>query len=1171
MRQLLITLIRVSSLGLVMLWGGVITSSAQQLLADRSLVTNSASHAPNQSQRTLENLLEEVKTVYQVNLAYERQLLQNKTVKPYQLDPNESVDNLLQRVLRPLQLQFKKVEGIYIIQPRVRPSKLKRLTQKRPAVSEPTSTTASYSERQSTNVIQKALEQTITGQVTDLSTNEPLPGVNILAKGTTTGTVTDVEGNYRLTVADEVTTLVFSSIGFETVEEEIDGRSEINISLAPDIQSLSEIVVVGYGTTQKKDLTGAVAEVSSEAIENRQAVQLSDALQGSVAGVTVTRDGGGPGGGSSIRVRGVTSLNVNDPLVIVDGIQGLTLDDINPNDVESITILKDAASQAIYGARAAAGVVLVTTKRGSEGQMRIDYDYEYGLNYPTELPEYVDAKMYRTLANEFSMNDGGGETFDPEITEQYDELHTQDPDQYPDTDWQDAILSNVPTARHRHNLALTVGSENVNTRASMSYVTEEGIYANNDFERLTFRVNNGLKLGSIVEANIDLYYKRTNTTDPTLQSSNVNNNAVAQARRYPSIFSAIRTDGEWGEGKDGENPLAETVDGGLLTQNLNQLNGIIGVTVKPTNSLSLRLNFSPTFGFDEYSRFYTPPAIPRLGSTTEFWPRPISSLEKRQTNVTTLTTQALLSYDKTIGNHQFNLLGGYEEVNTDWDRISTTSRDLGIELDALAFGDPLLTQNQQNTSENNIRSFFGRIGYNYNGKYLVQSNFRVDGSSRFAPDERWGFFPSLSLGWVVSEESFELPDFISFLKVRGSYGEVGNEQIGNGRTRGDEFFNFYPYQGLFELVNTVFYDGNSFVSGIGVTQDFLADQFLVWETTRTIDVGVDLGFLEDRINVVVDAYRKTTDDIIITQDLPNYLGYPDDTKTNVGSIEVEGLDFEVGYRNQVGNLKYAVNANTSVLRSEILDVGGIETFLVNSGTQIHTEGAAFAEWFGYQTNGVYQSQQQIDEYGVTDNIQPGDVWLIDQLTVDTNNDGIPDARDNVINGEDRIPLGTSLPTFTYGGTISLSYQNLDFSLVLNGVGQHNRRYENVQVRPLTQAFGNIPAYVAEESWRPGNTEAQNQVARYPRLSGASAGFNYAVSDFWLYNAAYLRVQNITMGYSLPTSLTQRVSLQKVRVYAALRNFLTLRSADLLEGWDPEVDFNGHPIMKSALFGINIKF
>ena len=1127
---------------------------------------------PNQSESlSLTQVLDQIKQQYQVTFGYQEDLVREKKVYTTTWK-GKSLEKVLRQVLKPHGLEFKRLDAVhYVIRPRRQPQPT---TLERQSVNTPTPARHLAAPMQrlprrppSTETARPPVEQTISGQVIDGETNEPLPGVNILAKGTSTGTVTDVDGNYQLTVADEVTTLVFSSIGYETVEEMINGRSAINVNLAPDIQSLSEVVVVGYGTTQKKDLTGAVAAVSAETIENRQAIQLSDALQGSMAGVTVTRDGGAPGQGAQIRVRGVTSLNVNDPLVVVDGVQGLSLDDINPNDVESVTVLKDAASQAIYGARAAAGVILVTTKRGSEGQLIVNYDYEFGSNSPTELPEYVDAQTYRRLANEFSTNDGGGETFDPEVTENYNQLNAQDPDQYPNTNWQQAILSNNPTTRHRHNLALSVGSKSVSTRASMSYVTEDGIYANKDYERFTFRVNNSLQLTDFLEASFDVYYKRTNTLDPTLRTQN----PIALARRYPSVFSATRTDGEWGEGKDGENPLAETAEGGQLTENFNQLNGIIGLSVKPLPGMVIRANFAPTFDFDKYNHFFTPPRIPRLGSTTEFWPRAISSLEKRQTTVTTLTAQATVAYNKTIGNHHLGILGGYEEVTTDWEQFATTSRNLGVELNGLAFGDPLLTQNEQHTSENNIRSFFGRLSYDYQSRYLVQSNFRVDGSSRFAPNLRWGFFPSLSLGWVVSEENFSLPGFISFLKLRGSYGEVGNERIGTSRINGNEFFNYYPYQGLFELVNVVFYDGSDYVSNLGVTQNFLADQFLVWETTRTTDVGLDLGFLDDRITTSIDYYRKQTEDIIITQDLPNYLGFPDNTKTNVGSIEIEGIDVELGYRHRLGELGYAINANASFINSEIIDVGGIETFLVDGGTKIHTQGAAFGEWFGYQTNGLYQTQAQIDEYGAANNAKPGDVWLVDQLTVDTNNDGLPDARDNVINGEDRVPLGTSLPTFTYGGNLSLDYKGLDFSLTFNGVGKHMQRYENVQVEPFTQSFGNVPTYVANGAWRPGNSEAQNQSAEFPRFSGASTDFNYAVSNFWLYNAAYLRVQNMTLGYALPPGLTQRASLQKVRVYVALRNFFTFEGSELLKGWDPEVDFNGHPVMKSVLLGVNVKF
>src|SRR3989337_1478935 len=304
--------------------------------------------------------------------------------------------------------------------------------------------------------------------------------------------------------------------------------------MTPDIQSLSEVIVVGYGTQEKKDLTGSVSTINSDLLSSRQALQVSDALQGTMAGVTVTRSSGEPGGGSTVRIRGVTSLNVNDPLVIVDGVPGLGLNDVNPNDIESITVLKDAASQAIYGARAAAGVILITTKRGKDGKLQINYDYEFGVSKPTMLPSFVNAKTYRNMINERSANDGGGNIFDPAVNDNYDELHRTDPDQYPDTDWQDLTLRNKTTNRHRHDLSMSIGTDKVKTRASLSYVTEDGLYANRNYDRYTFRVNNNLQMAKWLEANVDLYYKRTETLEPALD------NVVRFARLYPGIYSAVR-------------------------------------------------------------------------------------------------------------------------------------------------------------------------------------------------------------------------------------------------------------------------------------------------------------------------------------------------------------------------------------------------------------------------------------------------------------------------------------------------------------------------------------------------------------------------------------------------------------------------------------------------------
>ncbi|HKZ37473.1 MAG TPA: TonB-dependent receptor, partial [Chryseolinea sp.] len=893
----------------------------------------------------------------------------------------------------------------------------------------------------------------VTGKITDES-GMPLPGVNVLEKGTTNGVSSDVDGGFSLNVQENAT-LIFSFIGYTTQEASVNNQTILNISMTPDIRSLSEVIVVGYGTQEKKDLTGSVSTINSDLLSSRQALQVSDALQGTMAGVTVTRSSGEPGGGSTVRIRGVTSLNVNDPLVIVDGVPGLGLNDVNPNDIESITVLKDAASQAIYGARAAAGVILITTKRGKDGKLQINYDYEFGVSKPTMLPSFVNAKTYRNMINERSANDGGGNIFDPAVNDNYDELHRTDPDQYPDTDWQDLTLRNKTTNRHRHDLSMSIGTDKVKTRASLSYVTEDGLYANRNYDRYTFRVNNNLQMAKWLEANVDLYYKRTETLEPALD------NVVRFARLYPGIYSAVRTDGLWGEGKDGENNLASTEQGGTLDQSFNQISGIIGVTITPVEGLHIRANLSPTYSFNKFNEFTTPPLIPRLGSTTEAWPQRPTRLEKRETSIVNLTRQITANYTRRINNHKLDVLAGYEEIGTDWEEIRTSSNSLSVNLPSLTFGDPSLTTNFQYESENALRSYFGRLSYDYNGKYLIQSNLRADASSRFAPENRWGFFPSVSLGWIVSREDFKLPPVISYLKVRTSYGEVGNERIGEERTGGSEFFNFYPYQNLYERTNVIFYNGN-FVPRTGIRQDFLADKSIVWETTRTLDVGLDLGLFDDKLLLSADFYQKNTDDIILTLDLPNYLGYEDDTKTNVGAMKVNGLDVEAGYRGSAGKLKYSVSANASTITSEVTDVGGRNDFTTENGTKINITGSEFNEWYGYETRGIYQTQDEVTEYGV--NAFPGDIWIVDQLTVDSDNNGVPDTRDNIINERDRVPLGASLPKFTYGGNITLGYKGFDLSLVFNGVGKHTLRYDGFQVRPFEENFGNAPGILTGNYW-----------------------------------------------------------------------------------------------------------
>ncbi|WP_238325483.1 SusC/RagA family TonB-linked outer membrane protein [Lunatimonas lonarensis] len=999
----------------------------------------------------------------------------------------------------------------------------------------------------------------IRGVVRD-ENGEPLPGVTIVIDGTSTGTVTDIDGRYSIS-APEGATLIFSFVGFVTQRRVVGASDTIDIRLVEDESSLDEVVVVGYGVQQKKDLTGSVATVEAADILNRQAVQLSDALQGRMAGVTVTRTGSAPGQASQIRVRGVTSLNVNDPLILIDGVPGLSLEDINPNDVESISVLKDAASQAIYGARAAAGVVVVTTKRGQTGKLQLNYDMDVGFSSPTMLPKFVDAQTFRILSNEMSSNDGGGVIFDPTENANYVQLNRDNPDAFPDTDWQAELFSNTPSTRQRHDLSMAVGTDRVRTRASFGYMKEDGIHPNIGFERFTFRLNNDVKITDYLDVNIDIAFRNSTSQNPAYTRGG---GAIAEARVYPGWFSAIRTDGQWGEGKDGDNPLAETVEGGSTIGKESVFNGTLGFSLTPVKGLVLRGNMSPVYEFGNFETFRTPPLLPRLGGG--FFPRNQTDLTIENRRIFTLTNQLFVTYEKKIAKHRMSLLAGYEDVRTDWEQVGSIARNLAVDLPSVVFGDRSQANNTQFASQNALQSVFGRVSYDYEGKYLLQSNFRVDGSSRFAPANRWGFFPSVSAGWVVSNERFSLPTAVNFLKIRASYGEVGNERVGVGRTGGSEFFNFYPYQGIFEpITNILFYQNNTVGPALGIRQDFLSDRDIRWERTRTIDVGLDVGLFDDRVTMSFEYYDRRTDDIIDLLDIPNYMGFPANTRTNVASIQAKGLDIELGYRNKIGDLNYSIFGNTTIVNTQVNQLGGA-FFLSGGGTFINKPGFAYNEWFGFQTNGLFQTQEEANAYGT--GAFAGDIWIVDQLTIDTNGDGILDSGDRIINEQDRIPLGSSLPRLTYGGSINLDYKGFDFSVVFNGVGLQNRRYDPMQVRPFQQSFGNVPLNLVDRFWSPNNSPEQNANAQFPRLSQRSFR-NYDMSDYWLFNGAFLRVQNITFGYTIPTSTVERIKIQRARVYLGMRDFFTLQR-NFLNGWDPEAGNTSYPIMKTFLLGLQVQ-
>ena len=990
----------------------------------------------------------------------------------------------------------------------------------------------------------------ITGTV-KTETDESLPGVTVLVKGTTIGTVTNADGSFSLDIPDNAETLVFSFIGMASQEIEIGTQTAFNIVLVSESIGIEEVVAIGYGTIKKSDLTGAVGSVKGGAITERQTTQISTALQGAMSGVMVTRNGNAPGSTASIRIRGITTIDDEGPLVIVDGVPVSSINDINPNDVQDISVLKDAASAAIYGARAASGVILVTTKRAKSGELSLGYNYEYGIEKPTRLPEYVDVKRFMEITNELRWNDNGNNeneypTYSKDMIDNYTSLNSENPDVYPDTDWVGLIMKdNAP--RQSHVFSLTAGAKAIRTKASIVYDKIDALYEGRAYERITARFNNDVTVNKFLSASIDFFYKRTIINQPSLDPMS---NMLISAPVYPAEWS----DGRVAEGKSGQNVYGALNFGGYRENYYNTIGGKASIDFTPFDGLKLSAVLSPSFSFDKGKNFhkrvnhyaYDDPTV-YVGTLEGYSSTKLT--ESRNDNYR-ITTQFLANYLKSFGEHNVNAMAGYENYYSFYENMGASRDQYDLtSFPYLNLGPLEFRDNYGSAYENAYRSYFGRIMYNYQNKYFLQGNIRYDGSSRFHSDYRWGSFPSFSAGWVISEEGF-MQDIkgLSFLKLRGSWGRLGNERIGN-----------YPYQATIAFSNALFYEGNNIVSAQTAAQARYAIEDISWETTESFDIGIDAGFLDNRLRFVGDYFIKTTKDMLLALEIPDYIGF-DNPNQNTGKMETKGWEAELGWKDNAGELKYSVSFNISDFKSIMGDLGGTE-FL---GNVIKIEGSEFNEWYGYKSDGLYQTQAELDGAPVLNNkTKVGDVRYVDI----SGPDGIPDGK---ISPEyDRTLLGGSLLRYMYGGNIKLDYKNFDFGIVIQGVGKQNRRLEDTMVKPLISNWGHVPTVIDGNFWSHYNTEAQNKDAIYPRISRSAEYNNYTMSDYWLIDGAYMRLKNITLGYRIPALICQKAHLSSLRVYTSMSDLFTIDNYP--KGWDPEVGRTGYPITSSFVFGVNVTF
>ena len=776
--------------------------------------------------------------------------------------------------------------------------------------------------------------KTVKGRITDKH-GEPMAGATIADKDGKTGVISDMDGNYMITVSAG-SVLSYQFIGYETTEVKVDDyKNVIDVILIEAAQGLDEVVVIGYGTAQKKDLTGSVSSVMGSRITDRKVAQLSTALQGAMSGVTVTRTNNAPGAQSAIRIRGITTIGESSPLVIVDGVPADNINDINPNDVESITALKDAASAAIYGSRAASGVIIVTTKRAKTNQLSLEYSYEFGIDKPTARPDFVDVQRFMEMTNELRWNDAGNgsdeyPTYAATTIDNYMEYNRENPDKYPNTNWRNVLLKNKAT-KQTHSFSIAGGTEHIRTKATFGYDYADGLYNNRDYERFTVRMNNDIKINKYISAAFDISVKRSSYTKPTYDPMDASN-------LFPQVYAATWSDGRIADGKSGDNPYAKLHYGGNKKEYYNQVSGKIALYLTPVKGLKLSAVLSPIYNDSRTKEFrkrieYFSAENPNelIGAITDYGS---TQLSESRGNKQSITKQLFANYDCTLGNHTLTLLLGYED-NTYKTEDLKASRD-HFELTQYPYldrGSSDYQFNNGNAKHTAYRSTFGRIMYNYNNRYLLQANLRSDSSSRFDKKHRIGYFPSISGGWVISEEPF-FKDLhikpLSFLKFRASYGLLGNDRVGE-----------YPYLPLLAYSDQLFYEGNNVTSYLTAAQWQYAIRNISWETTKTFGLGLDVALLDGRLRLTADYYYKITKDMILDVDIPDYVGY-DNPQQNTGKMKTTGFEIEMSWNDHINDFHYGISANLSDYRSKMGYLGGNQ-FL---GDRIKRMGSNFNEWYG---------------------------------------------------------------------------------------------------------------------------------------------------------------------------------------------------------------------------------
>lgn len=977
-------------------------------------------------------------------------------------------------------------------------------------------------------------ERTITGVITD-EKGQAIIGANVSVKGTSNGTITDVDGNFILANISDNDIIVISYIGYISQEIKAGKQTSLKIILKEDTQAIDEVVVVGFGTQKKVNLTGSIGTVKTEEVlKSRPVTNVQELLAGSVPGMIVSKESGAAGSGASINIRGTSTIgNSSGVLVIIDGMPG-NIYTLNPNDIESVSVLKDAASAAIYGSRAANGVILVTTKTAKATERpTVEFSSNIGIQNPQFKLDFVGSEDFMRLYDQAMMNDGKEAV--------YGEQGIQDlrAGKYVDNKWYKEIYKKNTVINNTH-LALSGKERSISYRFSISNDYQDGNLPNNNYNRLIFKPDMRFQILKNLEAHASMQYTQTNIKNPNGGTTIWQ----TQAARISPITPIRNPDGSYAAGGAmGGNPIAGVNESGYSKERHKEMMAIFDVTYSPLKDWNIKGNVATySHNTTTKNRVNTYYLYDEEGNIAKTENR-VSSL--KETNTYNFRTQLQFTTDysfKIASDHNFKVLAGYSQEYYKSDGFWASRDNMPFDnVDVLNTG----SSNKQNGSADGdgneysndvaVQSWFGRLNYDYQGKYLFEASLRADGSSRFAKGHRWGVFPSFSAGWNIHRESFmeATGSWLSELKIRASWGVLGDaEKVG-----------YYPTAQILSYDPKIYSFNDKLVGG--AYNNIAVNQNITWEESKYTNIGLDFGLFDQRIKLSADYFINMRDNILYRPPVPSEFGL-NAPYSNLLKMKNEGMDIMAGYQDGAGDFRWGIDFNLSYSKNKVLEMGDSERWIENNTVTYLND--RYQLPFGYEAIGLFQSEDEIANSPNQGNVLPGNIKYKDQ------------NGDNIIDGEDRVVLNRKIP-LNFGMNLSFGYKDFDFSLNM---------YGKLNTKKYLQGYEGWAFYLTDNA-RPMHLDAwseTNRDASYPRLTltNTSNDYDSRYNSFWLRTADYLKIQNVQIGYTLPQSALERVNIKYLRVYLSGQNLATITGYD---GFDPEGGW--YPLARTFSFGFNLQF